>query len=245
MSAEAERPRVAATTEDDSTTPHSCLDNELLSLPLENVLEALLLASDAPISIDRLQQFFQDGNRIDRRALRQALGRLDRRYAETACELQEVAGGWRLQVRSAYSPWVARLQQERPPKISRAMLEVLAIIVYQQPVTRGEIEEIRGVTVSTNVLRSLLERGWVRELGHKETLGRPMLYGTTQQFLDDLNLHSLSQLPELPEIKDMSQLESAISRISSVKASASGDETVLSEELLEDRRSELPDGTES
>lgn len=197
---------------------------ELSSHTLENVLEALLLTSEVSLSLERIHRLLEEVHRVDRRTLRQALRQLDCRYAGTACELREVAGGWRLQVRSEYAPWVDRLQQERPPRISRAMLEVLAIIAYRQPVTRGEIEQIRGVAVSTNLLRSLLERGWVQELGHKETPGRPVLYGSTQQLLDDLNLHSLSQLPELPEIKDMGQLEGALNRMTRAGTSVSGDE---------------------
>lgn len=196
---------------------------ELSSEALANVLEALLLTSEVSLSLERIQRLFEETYRVDRRALRQALRQLDSRYAGTACELREVAGGWRLQVRSEYAPWVGRLQQERPPRVSRAMLEILAIIAYRQPVTRGEIEQIRGVAVSTNLLRSLLERGWVQELGHKETPGRPVLYGSTQQFLDDLNLHSLSQLPELPEIKDMGQLEGALDRMAKAGPLVSGD----------------------
>lgn len=245
MSTETERSRLAVNAEGRTVTQDSYSNDALSPPPLENILEALLLVSDTPLSLERLQHVVEDGDRFDRRSFRRALARLESRYADTACELQEVAGGWRLQVRSEYSPWIVRLQQERPSKMSRAMLEVLAIIVYRQPVTRGEIEEIRGVTVSTNVLRSLLERGWVRELGHKETLGRPILYGSTQQFLDDLNLDSLSRLPELPEVKDMNQLEAAISRLDLTKTSVSGESVASADGLLQDQSRERMGDAES
>lgn len=221
MDTEAEEPEDVTVAKDDRALAGG---GEPSSQTVENVLEALLLASEDSLSLERIQRLFEEAYRVDRRTLRQALRRLDGRYAGTACELKEVAGGWRLQVRSEYAPWVGRLQQERPPRVSRAMLEILAIIAYRQPVTRGEIEQIRGVAVSTNLLRSLLERGWVQELGHKETPGRPVLYGSTQLLLDDLNLQSLSQLPELPEIKDMGQLEGALNRMIRAGSSVCGDE---------------------
>ena len=170
---------------------------------LELILEALLLAADAPLPLEQMQKLVASEFNLGRKDLRAALERMSARYADTACELQEVASGWRLQVRAEFGEWVGRLWQEKPPKYSRALLETLALIVYRQPITRGEIEDVRGVAVSTNILRTLLERGWVREVGHKEVPGRPALYGTAPQFLDDFNLKSLDQLPTLPEIKDL------------------------------------------
>jgi segregation and condensation protein B len=180
---------------------------------LELILEALLLAADTPLPLEQMQKLVAAEFNLGRKDLRAALERLGERYAETACELREVASGWRLQVRAEYGEWVGRLWQEKPPKYSRALLETLALIVYRQPITRGEIEDVRGVAVSTNILRTLLERGWVREVGHKEVPGRPALYGTAAQFLDDFNLRSLDQLPALPEIKDLDQLEAALKRL--------------------------------
>ncbi len=180
---------------------------------LELILEALLLAADAPLPLEQLQRLVGSEFNLGRKDLRAALERMGARYADTACELREVASGWRLQVRAEYGEWVGRLWQEKPPKYSRALLETLALVVYRQPITRGEIEDVRGVAVSTNILRTLLERGWVREVGHKEVPGRPALYGTTPQFLDDFNLKSLDQLPSLPEIKDLDQLEAAMKRL--------------------------------
>ncbi len=186
------------------------------------ILEALLLATDGPLSLDALVKLVGVEFNLGKRELRDALALLDARCAGSAAELIEVASGWRLQVRPDYSEWVARLWQEKPPKYSRALLETLALIVYRQPITRGEIEDVRGVAVSSNILRILLERGWVRELGYKEVPGRPALFGSTAQFLDDFNLKSLNQLPALPDIKDLEQLEAALARLG---AAASEDET--------------------
>jgi segregation and condensation protein B len=165
------------------------------------------------LSVDQLQKLVGAEFRLSRKELREALEQLGARYTNTASELHEVASGWRLQVRAEYGEWVGRLWQEKPPRYSRALLETLALVVYRQPVTRGEIEDVRGVVVSTNILRTLLERGWVREVGHKEVPGRPALYGTTPQFLDDFNLKSLDQLPALPEVKDLAQLEAALQKL--------------------------------
>ena len=180
---------------------------------LELILEALLLAADGPLPLEQMQKLVGSEFNLSRRDLRGALERMGARYEHSACELREVASGWRLQVRAEYGEWVGRLWQEKPPKYSRALLETLALVVYRQPITRGEIEDVRGVAVSTNILRTLLERGWVREVGHKEVPGRPALYGTAPQFLDDFNLKSLDQLPSLPEIKSLEQLEAAMARL--------------------------------
>lgn len=180
---------------------------------LARIVEAVLLASDQPLSFERLQAVFEDGGAPSRTAIRAALERIAEQRVDSAVELTEVASGWRLQVREAYAPWVSRLWREKPQRYSRALLETLAIICYRQPITRGEIEEIRGVSLSANIVRTLLERGWVRELGHREVPGRPVLLGTTRQFLDDYNLKSLDQLPALPEIKDLDALHAALARL--------------------------------
>jgi segregation and condensation protein B len=180
---------------------------------LPRILEALLLASEQPLSLDQLQRLLAAEQEIGRKELRAALELLADSLQGRAAELQEVASGFRIQVRREYAGWVARLWQEKPPRLSRALLETLAIICYQQPVTRGEVEDIRGVTLSPNIIRTLLERGWIREVGVKEVPGRPTLFGTTQQLLDDLNLRSLDDLPSLPEVKDPAQLEAALERL--------------------------------
>lgn len=180
---------------------------------LEHVLEALLLASDQPLSIEQLHRLLSPELGVGKKDLRSALDQLGDRIGQGASELKEVGSGFRIQVKRDYAEWVGRLWQEKPPKYSRALLETLALIGYRQPITRGEIEDVRGVAVSTNILRTLLERGWIRELGVKEVPGRPVLFGTTPQFLDDFNLRSLDDLPALPEIKDLDQLDAALGRL--------------------------------
>lgn len=180
---------------------------------LSRLVEALLLAADQPLGLDALVKLLAPDAPVGRRELRLALEKLEQRLADGAAELREVASGWRIQVKADYAEVVARLWQEKPPKLTRALLETLALICYRQPITRGEIEEIRGVAVSPNILKTLLERGWIREVGVRETPGRPSLFGTSPQLLDDLGLRSLDQLPSLPEIKDLEQLEAALNKL--------------------------------
>lgn len=187
---------------------------------LEHILEALLLASDQPLSVDQLHRLLAAELGVTRQDLRAALDQLGARIVHGASELKEVGSGFRIQVKSDYAEWVGRLWQEKPPRYSRALLETLALVCYRQPITRGEIEDIRGVAVSTSILRTLLERGWIRELGVKEVPGRPALFGTTPQFLDDFNLRSLDELPALPEIKDLDQLDAALARLEQSAAAA-------------------------
>jgi segregation and condensation protein B len=180
---------------------------------LAPILEALLLAADQPLSVDALFRLFQAEGGVTKKDVKAALELLAEQIKGRAIELREVAGGYRLQVKPDYSEWVGKLWQERPPRFSRALLETLALICYRQPVTRGEIEEIRGVSLSPNIIKTLMERNWVREVGVKEVPGRPALLGTTPQFLDDFNLKSLDELPTLPELKDPLQLEAALLRL--------------------------------
>lgn len=180
---------------------------------LEKILEALLLASELPLSLEQLHRLLSADLGLNKADIRQALEKLAGNLQGRAAELQEVASGYRIQVRREYSEWVSRLWQEKPPKLSRALLETLALVCYRQPITRGEIEEVRGVGLSPNITRTLLERGWIREVGQKEVPGRPSLFGTTPQFLDDFNLKSLDDLPTLPEIKDPAQLEAALLKL--------------------------------
>ena len=180
---------------------------------LAQILEALLLAADQPLSLEQLFRMFMAEGGITKKDVKAALELLGQQLDGRAVELREVASGYRLQVRADYAEWVGKLWQERPPRFSRALLETLALVCYRQPVTRGEIEEIRGVSLSPNIVKTLIERGWVREVGVKEVPGRPALLGTTPQFLDDFNLKSLDELPTLPEIKDPAQLEAALLRL--------------------------------
>lgn len=187
------------------------------------ILEALLLAADQPLSHDQLFRFFMAEGGVTKKDVRAALDLLGEQINGRAIELREVAGGFRLQVRAEYADWVGKLWQEKPPRFSRALLETLALVCYRQPVTRGEIEEIRGVSLSPNIVKTLLDRGWVREVGVKEVPGRPALLGTTTQFLDDFNLKSLDELPSLPEIKDPQQLEAALLRLNAAVPVASSE----------------------
>jgi segregation and condensation protein B len=173
-------------------------------LPIKSILEAALLAAGTPLGLERLLDLFgEEGERPEPQEVRGALLDLVQDYQDRGIELKEVASGWRFQVRPAYAPWVARLYDERPARYSRALLETLAIIAYRQPVTRGEIEDIRGVSASGNIVRTLQEREWVRIVGHRDVPGRPALYATTRQFLDYFGLKSLDDLPSLQEIKDL------------------------------------------
>ena len=179
---------------------------------IAKVLEAALMASDRPLSLDALQRLFDEPVPA-RDELRAALEALRTAYAERAVELVEVASGYRFQVRRPWAARVARLWEEKPQRYSRALLETLALIAYRQPITRGEIEEIRGVGVSSQIMRTLLERGWVRVVGHREVPGRPALYATTRAFLDHFGLTRLEELPPLPEVKDLEQLEARLAEV--------------------------------
>lgn len=174
--------------------------------PLERILEAALQAAGKPLSLERMRELFDEDAVPSLDELRQALARLADDCRGRAVELREVAGGWRLQVREDYAPWVGRLWEERPQRYSRALLETLALIAYRQPVTRGEIEDVRGVAVSSQIIRTLVEREWVRVVGHKEVPGRPALYATTREFLDYFNLRSLAELPPLAELREPSDV---------------------------------------
>jgi segregation and condensation protein B len=170
---------------------------------LKNVVEAALLAAGRPLSIDQLRELFEERERPETAEVRKVLTKLHSDYAERGIELKETASGFRIQVRSSVGEPVARLWQERPARYSRALLETLALIAYRQPITRGEIEEIRGVGINPNIVRTLFERNWIRVVGHREVPGHPELLGTTREFLDYFNLKTLDELPALAELRDM------------------------------------------
>jgi segregation and condensation protein B len=174
---------------------------------LKCILEAVLLAADEPLEPAALAAVFEEGERPSDADLGKALAELEEDYAERALELRKVASGYRIQVREEVNPWVARLWEERPQRYSRALLETLALIAYRQPITRGEIEEVRGVSVRSNIIRTLQEREWIRVVGYRDVPGKPALFGTTRAFLDYFNLASLDDLPSLAEIKDMESFE--------------------------------------
>lgn len=165
---------------------------------IKRILEAVLLASAEPLTLADLKRVFDEALHND--LLRRALEDLRAEWRGRGVELAMVAEGWRFQTRPEYQVYLDRLNPEKPPKYSRATLETLAVIAYRQPATRGDIEEIRGVAVGTNIIKNLEERGWIEVVGHKEVPGRPALYGTTKRFLSDLNLRALSELPSLPDL---------------------------------------------
>jgi segregation and condensation protein B len=191
---------------------------------LKNILEALLLSADKPMDVRRIEALFEaDEDRPSKDEIRQALEALREDYQDRGVQLKEVASGYRMQVAEDNAPWVARLWEEKPPRYSRALLETLVLIAYRQPITRGEIEDIRGVSVSSHIIKTLLEREWVRVLGHKDVPGKPAMYGTTREFLDYFNLKSLDELPALSDIKDLDKLHPELALDDSDKADDAGD----------------------
>ena len=181
----------------------------LLSEPLEvdveikRIIEAILFAANRPMTCKEIQQVFPEIEQPDLAIIQSAIEDIAEEYKPRPIELKQVASGYRFQVKPDLSRWVSRLFEEKPPKYSRALLETLAIIAYRQPVTRGDIEDIRGVSVSSSIIQTLLEREWVRVVAHKEVPGRPGLYGTTKQFLDYFNIKTLNELPTLQEIQNL------------------------------------------
>ena len=166
---------------------------------IKRILEAALLSSTEPLTVMQMKRLFS--GQVDADNIRKVLDELRGEWAERSIELTSVASGWRFRVKPEYQSFLDRISNEKPPRYSRAVLETLAIVAYRQPVTRGDIEEIRGVAVSPPTLKALEERGWIETVGHRETPGRPALFATTRKFLDDLNLRSLEELPPLEELQ--------------------------------------------
>jgi len=174
---------------------------------LKNIIEAVLMSAEKPLKVNEIEVLFAgDAEMPSRDDIRKTLQQLGEDYENRGFELKEVASGFRLQVRQDYSEWIGRLWEEKPSRYSRALLETIALIAYRQPITRGEIEEVRGVSVSSNIIKTLMEREWIKVLGHKDVPGKPALYGTSKEFLDYFNLKSLEDLPSLAEIKDLDQI---------------------------------------
>lgn len=173
---------------------------------LKQIAEAVLLAAARPLTLDQLLAVFEENARPERADMRQALQALESDLEGRGVELVQVASGYRIQVKDDMQPWVSRLWEEKPTRYSRALLETLALIAYRQPITRGEIEEVRGVSVSTSIMKTLLEREWVRVVGHREVPGHPAMYGSTKEFLDYFNLKSLDEMPTLAELRDLSTI---------------------------------------
>ena len=167
------------------------------------IVEGLLLAAGRPLTLDNIIQVFSKDEQPDRQELKLVMDSIAEDCADRGFELKKVASGFRFQVKQELSEWIAKLWEERPPRYTRALLETLALVAYRQPITRGDIEEIRGVGVSSNIVRTLLDREWIRVVGHRDVPGRPAMFATTKQFLDYFNLKSLQDLPPLSEIKDL------------------------------------------
>ena len=174
---------------------------------LRMIVEGLLMAAGRPLSLDQIIAVFAKREQPDRKELKLVMEVIARDCDERGFELKQVASGYRFQVKQELSEWITRLWEERPPRYSRALLETLALIAYRQPLTRGDIEKIRGVAVSANIIRTLIDREWVKVVGHRDVPGRPALFATTRQFLDYFNLKGLQELPPLAEVKELVQAE--------------------------------------
>lgn len=190
---------------------------------LKNIIEAALLAADRPLSVEQLGRLFNEEVQPPRDQIYSVLEELTAEWGDRGIELKEVHSGFRFQVRQELTPWVSRLWEDRSPRYSRALLETLALIAYRQPITRAEIEDIRGVSVSSSIMKTLQEREWVRVLGHRDVPGRPALYGTTRQFLDHFNLKSLNELPILAEIKTLGEPQVELTLVEGGLAEAAAD----------------------
>jgi segregation and condensation protein B len=205
---------------------------------LEQIIEGALLAAGKPLGLDAMLNLFDEIERPDKGGLREVLQKLAADYEGRGIEIRQVSSGWRIQVRAECSPWISRLWDEKPGRYSRALMETLALIAYRQPITRGEIEEIRGVSVSTHIIKTLLEREWVRVVGQRDVPGRPSLYSTTREFLDYFNLKSLDELPTLAEIRDLDEINRELDLVDQ-----GGDEKGQEEVQSEATQIELPDET--
>ena len=216
---------------------------------LVQILEGALLAAGEPLSIQRMALLFEENERPSKDDIRAAIKLVEERCEDRGYELVQVASGYRFQVRQDLAGWVGRLWQERPARYSRALMETLSLIAYRQPITRGEIEEVRGVAVTTNIIKTLLEREWVRVVGHRDVPGRPAMYATTRQFLDYFNLKSLDQLPPLAEIKELDNLSGELAlevpeQASDADAAPDG-EGEASQSGTETEDTETPDNDQS
>ena len=204
---------------------------------VKRVLEAALLSTPEPLTVQQLRRLF--GGQVHADNIRKVLDELKGEWAERSIELTTVASGWRFRVKPEYQEFIDRISNEKPPRYSRAVLETLAIVAYRQPVTRGDIEEIRGVAVSPPTLKALEERGWIETVGHRETPGRPALFATTRKFLDDLNLRSLEELPPLEELQAALEPAPSLAAIDAASASPA------QESLIDDEPTPSSDTQES
>ena len=191
------------------------------------ILEAAIMAAETPLNLDRLASLFPEeaGEEVGRDDIKAALAELTSSCEGRGIELREVASGWRFQTRADYAPWVNRLWEERKPRYSRALLETLAIVAYRQPITRAEIEDIRGVAVSTGIIKTLHEREWIKVVGHRDVPGRPAIYATTKEFLGYFNLSSITDLPTLEELRDLDELNPDLFAVLEAKVEEVGEES--------------------
>lgn len=207
------------------------ISNELL----QNILEAAIMVAGRPLSVAQMQKLFDEGQEPETSDLKMALNAITERYANSGIELKELANGYQFQARTELSAWLGKLWDERPQKYSRALLETLALIAYRQPITRSEVEEIRGVTVSSHITKTLLEREWIRVIGYRDVPGKPALYGTTKAFLDHFNLKTLDELPTLAALNDIETQEAKLQ----VQLELS-DVEVIDNENIEDTHQSIP-----
>lgn len=177
---------------------------------IKNIIEAALFAAGEPLSLDRLLGLFEEEERPEKKALQEVLETLQQESEGRGIELKEISTGYRYQSRSEVSRWISRLWEERAPRYSRALLETLALVAYRQPITRAEIEDIRGVAVSSSIMKTLQERGWVRIVGHRDVPGKPAMYASTKEFLDYFNLKNLDDLPTLAELRDIDKINAEL-----------------------------------
>ncbi|MDB4003735.1 SMC-Scp complex subunit ScpB [Gammaproteobacteria bacterium] len=208
------------------------------------IIEGLLLAAGRPLPLESIAAVFNEEERPENDELLGVLARIDEECGDRGFELTKVASGYRFQVKQELAEWVGKLWEERPPRYTRALLETLALVAYRQPITRGDIEEIRGVAVSSNIIRTLLDREWIRVVGQRDVPGRPSMFATTKQFLDYFNLESLQQLPALSEIRDIDggakdlgfEAELAAARVLEMPENAEDDASI---ELSDDEKAEM------
>ncbi len=203
------------------------------SQQLQQCLEAVLLAAGEALSVERIQQLFDEDDMPSTKDLKQVLTEMENQYADRGFILKKVASGYVFQAKQDYAHWIARLWEEKAPRYSRAFLETLVIIAYRQPVTRGEIEDIRGVAVSSSIVRTMLEREWIKVLGYRDVPGKPAILGTTKGFLDYFNLENLNDLPTLDEIKDMDKLVEQLELEVGAGTEQPGVEDVVAEQAVE------------
>ena len=210
---------------------------------LKQIIEAVLFAADEPLNLNRLMSMFPEESAPERNMIKLAIARIQEECANRSIELKEVGSGYRFQVKQDYAQWASKLWEDRPARYSRATLETLALIAYRQPITRGEIEEVRGVSVSSQIIKSLMEREWIKIVGHRDVPGKPALYATTREFLDYFNLKSLDELPSLAELRDIDAINAELELTMPMEANEYSSEGETQESEARSERVDAPDTT--